>query len=267
MSEILVDEPLAGVRRITLNAPERLNAFSFEMYERLAAILESVRYDTKIRVVVLTGAGRGFCSGHYLGAAVPAGWMDPELGPIHRDLYNMLKIGQIPLAMRNLTQPVIAAVNGAAAGVGYALALAADIAIAGESAKFVNAFHNVGIASEIGVTYLLARAIGSQRATEILMSSRTVLADEAARIGMVARAVPDDKLMEDVLALADDIIQSTPLGIWMTKQALHLNESAGSYAEALELETRGVMLSRATEDAAEKRASRREKRRPVFRNR
>jgi enoyl-CoA hydratase len=267
MSEILVDEPLQAVRRITLNAPDRLNAFSFEMYENLLEILEAIRYDAKIRVVVLTGAGRGFCSGHHLGATGTAGWIDEQVGPIHRDLYNMLKISQIPLAMRNLPQPVIAAVNGAAAGVGYALALAADIAIAGQSAKFVNAFHNVGVASELGVTYLLTRSVGSQRAAEILMSSRTVLADEAARIGMVARTVADEKLMEDVLALADDIIQSTPLGIWMTKHALHMSESAGSYAEALELETRGVMLSRATEDTAEKRTSRREKRRPVFRNR
>lgn len=267
MSEILADEPLPGVRRITLNAPERLNAFSFEMYETLLEMLEALRYDTHVRVVVLTGAGRGFCSGHHLGTAGTARWVDAQAGPIHRDLYNMLKIGQIPLTMRNLTQPVIAAVNGAAAGVGYALALAADITIAGESAKFVNAFHNVGVASELGVTYLLTRAVGSQRAAEILMSSRSVLAEEAARIGMVARTVPDEKLMDDVLALADDIIQSTPLGIWMTKHALHVTESAGSYAEALELETRGVMLSRATEDTVEKRTSRREKRRPVFRNR
>jgi enoyl-CoA hydratase len=267
MSEIILDEPLTGVRRITLNAPERLNAFSFEMYEELLTILEAIRYETRIRVVVLTGAGRGFCSGHYVGGPGTAGWIKEPLGTIHRDLYNMLKIAQIPLAMRSLPQPVIAAVNGTVAGVGYALALAADIAIAGQSAKYVNAFHNVGTASELGVTYLLTHAVGSQRAAEILLSSRAVLAEEAARIGMVARMVPDEKLMEDVLALADDIIQSTPLGIWMTKHALHLTQSAGSYSQALELETRGVMLSRATEDTAEKRAARQEKRRPVFRNR
>lgn len=267
MADILIDQPLEGVKRLTLNRPQQLNAFTFAMYSELIAILRSLRHDTQTRVVILTGSGKGFCAGHDLKNAGQPGWVeDPQLGKAYAGRHAMSEISSIPLLMRQAPQPIICAVNGAAAGIGYALALAADLCIASRSAKFVNSIHNAGTGHELGLSYLLPRAIGTQRAAEILLTARPVLADEAERIGLVLSAVPDTELAEAALGLARNILVNVPLGIALTKQSLWLNQGVGSLETAIELESRAVAIAQSTADAAEKRAAFLEKREPRFTN-
>ncbi|CAN7192137.1 enoyl-CoA hydratase-related protein [Phenylobacterium sp. LjRoot225] len=264
MSDIIEDSPAPGVCRLTLNRPDTLNAFTYAMYAELLAVLERLRFDPDVRVVVLSGTGKGFCSGHDLRASGDPDWVAQGQGKAQMVRAIVARLGEIPQRLRGLPQPVICAVNGVAAGVGYALALAADLTIAARSAKFVNAFHNAGTGHELGVSYMLPRAVGAQRAAEILLTSRPVMAEEAASIGMILRAVADETLMDEALALADQIQLNSPIGIALTKQSMWLNASAGSLEAAIELENRAIFMSQSTEDSAEKRRAFLEKRRPEF---
>ncbi|MBV9996753.1 MAG: enoyl-CoA hydratase/isomerase family protein [Caulobacteraceae bacterium] len=263
MEHILLDEPRAGVKTITLNRPEALNAFTWKMYEEFTETLQSFRRDLRTRVIIVTGAGKGFCAGHDAKAG-PCPWADPAYGRAYGSKISLSQLGQIPLLIRSLPQPVVCAVNGAAAGIGYSLALAADLALAGQSAKFVNSTHNAATGCELGLSYMLQKAIGTQRAAELLLTARPVPAEEAARIGLVLRAVPDAELMDAALELAERITVNVPIGIWLTKQSLWLNQSAGSLEHAMELEARAVFIAQSTEDAVDKRASFWEKRAPKF---
>jgi len=267
MADILQDRTEDGIVTLTLNRPEALNSFTFAMYDELIALLESLRHDAQARVVILTGAGKAFCAGHDLRSGGPAPWVDPAVGKPYAAKHSITRIAQIPLLMRALPQPVIAAVNGAAAGLGFAFALAADLCLVARSAKFVNAIHNAGTGHELGMSWMLPRAIGTQRAAEILLTSRPVLADEAERIGLALRAVDDERLMAEAQALAQSICANVPLGIWLTKQSLWLNQGVASLEAACEIEARAVFMAQATEDAAEKRKSFIEKRPPNFHNR
>jgi enoyl-CoA hydratase len=266
MSDILQERDETGVVTLTLNRPDALNAFTHAMYEELIGILEALRYDAWARVVVLTGAGRGFSAGHDLRGGPSASWMDPALGRPYAHKRSMMSLARIPLLMRSLPQPVIAAVNGAAAGIGFVFAVAADLSVAAKSAKFVNAIHNAGTGHELGLSWMLPRAIGTQRAAEILLSGRPVPADEAERIGLVLRTVDDDELMPTVREIAERIISNVPIGVWSTKQSLWMNQAVGSLEVACEIEARSVYMAQTTEDAAEKRRSFLEKRKPSFSN-
>lgn len=264
--KLLVDFPIEGVKRITFNKPDKLNAFDFPMYEEFLDILEKTRWEVKTRVIILTGTGRGFCSGHDISAGGMAGWVEnpEELGRMYYGKYSLYKIGSIPAVLRSLPQPVICAVNGTAAGMGLPIAVACDMSIAAQSAKFINSVHNAATGAELGLSYTLPRLVGTQRAAEILLTARPILADEAERIGLVLRTVPDDKLMDAALDIAKNIMVNVPLGIWLTKQSLWANQSIGSLEAALEVESRSVAVAQATEDAKEKRASFIEKRAPSF---
>jgi enoyl-CoA hydratase len=263
-ANILVDEPVEGVRRLTLNRPESMNAFTFGMYEEFVAILNQLKFDSKIRVVILTGNGKGFCTGHDLRDGGKATWIDPNVGKAYMTKYVMSVLASIPTLMRSLPQPIICGVNGTVAGMGYALPLAADISIAAKSAKFVNSIHNAATGCELGMSYLLPRAIGTQRAAEILLTARPVLSDEAERIGLVLKTVPDEELSGACLELAKNIAVNVPLGIWTTKQSMYYNQNAGSLEQAMEMESRAVFMAQSTEDAVEKRKSFLEKRTPRF---
>src|SRR5262249_41744494 len=153
-------------------------------------------------VVILTGTGKGFCAGHDLKAGGKPAWVSPDLGRAQFARFALSELARIPLLMRGLPQPVICAVNGTTAGLGYSLALAADLTLAARSAKFVNSFHNAATGHELGMSYMLPRAVGSQRAAELLYTSRSVMADEAERIGLILRAVDEDKLMDATLEVA-----------------------------------------------------------------
>ncbi|MBO9376159.1 enoyl-CoA hydratase [Sphingomonas histidinilytica] len=264
MGDILRDTPAEGVCRLTLNRPDALNSLSYAMYGELIDHLEAVRYDHDVRVVLLTGAGRAFCAGHDTRAGGAPDWVDEGLGKAQWQRRIMDKLGQIPLRMRALPQPVICAVNGATAGAGYALALAADMTIAARSAKFVNAFHNAGTGHELGFSYMLPRLVGAQRAAELMLTGRAVMAEEAERIGLVLRCVDDERLMDEALALADAVMANSPIGIALTKSSMWINADAPSLEAAIELENRAIFMSQSTGDTAEKRKAFFEKRRPNF---
>lgn len=269
MSQLfLVDQPAEGVKRVTFNRPEALNSFLSPMYGELIDILAGISVDPSIRVAIITGAGRAFCAGHDVGPEqVPAGWVPKDIGKAHSILHFMGHLSKIPLLIRSMPQVVIAACNGPVAGFGYTIALACDMAVAAKSAKFVNAFHNAGNGAEGGFSYLLSKAVGSQRAAEIMYTGRQVLSDEAERIGLVLRAVPDEQLMDAVLEIAKNIMVSTPLDIWTTKQTFLNAQEAGSIEQAITFETRAIVMINHTEDTDEKRAARKTKRTPVFKSR
>lgn len=264
MDEITQDMPAPGVCRLTLNRPDSLNALTYTLYDGLIGHLEALRFDPAVRVVILTGAGKGFCAGHDLRAAGSPGWVPEGQGKAQTSRAILTRLGHIPSLIRALPQPVICAVNGVTAGAGYSIALAGDLVIAAKSARFVNAYHNAGTGHELGLSYMLPRMVGAQRAAEILLTGRSVPADEAAAIGMILRVVADEVLMEEALKLADAILVNSPIGIALTKQTLWLNATATSLEAAMELENRAIFISQSTEDTAEKRKAFIEKRRPVF---
>jgi enoyl-CoA hydratase len=264
--EILVDMPRDGVMRITLNRPDSGNGFTFTMYERLVELLSETAYNHEVRVVILTAKGRMFSVGHDLRNGGTSSHVSTAIGKVHTSRASTRWINQIPVLMHSLPQPIIAAVNGTAAGAGYGLAVAADLTIAARSAKFVNAFHNAGTGHEFGLSYLLPRAVGTQRAMELLLTGRHLPAEEAERIGLILRCVDDAALVDDAFSLADAIMQNAPLGIEITKQSVWMNLAAPSLDVALEMETRGQMVTVGTDDRAEKRTAFFEKRPPVFRN-
>ena len=220
---------------LTLNRPDRLNAINQPLSEALLAYFESKRRDRATRVIVLAGAGRAFCSGADLKASgQPDRLRDgPEGDWMLRDTL---------LAMRACPQPIIALVHGAAAGGGLALALAADIIIAGETAVFHPAFIKIGLSgSELGVSWRLQRTIGLARAREMLLTGRPMHAAEALRTGLVANVVPDSDLKAYGAALADDMLKAAPDALRVSKRTFDASLEAPTFAAALEIEERGQM--------------------------
>ena len=220
MSTLLVDRPEDGVVRIMLNRPDRLNAMNAGLVAELHDALSDVAADTSCRVVLLTGSGRGFCAGLDLGGygAAPA---SDGLGRVEATFATQTHIAALVPRLRALPQPVIAAVNGPAAGGGLALALASDIRIAAMSARFNVAFVRLGISGcDIGVSWLLPRLIGASRAWELMLTGRIIGAEEADRIGLVLQVVPDDDLLHAALETAGLIAANSPWGIRMTKEVM-----------------------------------------------
>jgi enoyl-CoA hydratase len=262
---VLVEHPRPHVALITLNRPERMNSMAFDVMVPLKAALENISYDNSVRVVVLTGAGRGFSSGadHKSAGEVPhvQGLTRPTYA-----LRSMQILDDVILALRRLHQPVIAAVNGAAIGGGLCLALAADIRVASSGAYFRAAGINNGLtASELGLSYLLPRAIGSSRAFEIMLTGRDIDAEEAERIGLVSRQVPDDQLLETCYAMAERIAGFSRPGIELTKRTLWSGLDAASLEGHMQAEGLGQLFVRLlTTNFEEAVAARADKRPPVF---
>jgi enoyl-CoA hydratase len=262
---VLVEYPRPQVALITLNRPERMNSMAFDVMVPLKAALDEITYDNEVRVVVLTGAGRGFSSGadHKSAGEVPhvQGLTRPTYA-----LRSMQVLDDVILALRRLHQPVIAAVNGAAIGGGLCLALAADIRVASSGAYFRAAGINNGLtASELGLSYLLPRAIGSSRAFEIMLTGRDIDAEEAERIGLVSRHVPEDQLLETCYAMAERIAAFSRPGIELTKRTLWSGLDAASLEGHMQAEGLGQLFVRLlTTNFEEAVAARAEKRPPVF---
>jgi enoyl-CoA hydratase len=265
VSLVLVEHPRPQVALITLNRPERMNSMAFDVMVPLKAALEEVTYDNSVRVVVLTGAGRGFSSGadHKSAGEVPH--VEGLTRPTYA-LRSMQILDDVILALRRLHQPVIAAVNGAAIGGGLCLALAADIRVASSGAYFRAAGINNGLtASELGLSYLLPRAIGSSRAFELMLTGRDIDADEAQRIGLVSRQVPDDQLLETCYAMAERIAAFSRPGIELTKRTLWSGLDAASLEGHMQAEGLGQLFVRLlTTNFEEAVTARAEKRPPVF---
>ena len=251
---ILVDtHPL--YRRITLNRPDRLNALLPEMADAMIAALDDAQADEACRAVLLTGAGRGFCAGQDLTAIVDA---DPDDIADLLDSYHPVieKIRELPL-------PVVAAVNGVAAGAGCNLALACDIVIAARSASFVQAFSRIGLVPDCGGTWFLPRLVGTARARALMMLAEPLPADTAAEWGMIWRVVDDDRLMPEAQALTARLASGPTVALGLIKQAL--DESGDNdLAGQLDLERDLQIEAAETPDHAEGVRAFLEKRAPVF---
>lgn len=247
-----------GIVVLTLNRPERYNAMTNTMFDELERAAVALDQDDTVRVVIVTGAGKAFCAGYDLAAADDL----PKLGAIGM-LNQQERAARALLAVRSMRVPVIAAVNGPAAGGGLSLALAADIRIASPEAKFNAAFVRIGLsAGDLGASWLLTRLVGPGAASEICFTGRMVLADEAARIGLVNQ-VADDAVAA-AMEVARQIVANSPGGVQLSKRALHANLEVGSYAAALELENRGQALLTRSSDMPEALAAFKEKRPPRF---
>jgi enoyl-CoA hydratase len=261
---IIVDRPDDGVVRITLNRPDRLNALTFRMTEEISAALDEASADRDCRAIVITGAGRGFCSGVDLkdnGTSRFREGRDAVEGGVEWAEH----ISGLFSSLRRLSRPVIAAVNGPAAGGGFALALLADIRIAGASAKLSNAFIRNGLsACELGTSYMLPRLVGVGRSMELLLTGRTVDATEADRIGLVNKVVPDGELQQAALEMAQSIAAHSPFAVAMTKQVATANLEAAGFEQALLLEMRTQALAVQTDDSKEARRSFLERRPPRY---
>jgi len=257
---LAVERPRDSVLLLRLDRPRRLNAITFEMFDELHALLAEVGKDESVRTVVVTGTGRAFCAGLDLDDAEKLPAMSA----------NEMMLGQEHWAgafeaFHDLPQPVIAAVNGAAAGGGLGLALAADIRLADETARFNAAFVRIGLsAGDVGVSWSLPRVVGLGHAAEIMLSGRFVEAEEAARIGLVNRVVPAERLLEEALDLAEQIASNSPFGVTLTKRVLMTNVDAGSLRGAVEVENRGQTLATRGADFKESLSAFREKRTPKF---
>jgi len=241
-------EPRPGVALLTLNRPERLNAMSHELVADLHAALDDVHADRACRVVVLTGAGRGFCAGLDLkdGATVPG---TEGLGRAQAGLATQQHIATLVPHLRGIRQPVIAAVNGPAAGGGLALALASDVRVAAASARFNVAFIKVGLSGcDIGVSWLLPRLVGASAAFELLLTGRLIDAEDAHRIRLVSRVVADGEVVDAALDIADEIAANSELGVWMTKEVMWSQLEIGSLQAGIDLENRTQILCSTTGD-------------------
>ncbi|WP_424078695.1 enoyl-CoA hydratase/isomerase family protein [Mycobacterium sp.] len=247
-----VQTPHAGVAVLQLNRPERLNAINEVMVGELKQTLAAIAADPSVKAVVLTGAGRGFCSGidmRDFGPGIP----EPTAPAIDR-LRFQETMAALPQAIRDIPQPVIAAVNGPCVGAGLALCLAADIRICSTAATFGNAAILLGLSgAEMGMSYFLPRVVGASVAADWMLTGRTVSAEEADRRGLVSELVQTGRLFDRALELASHITQLAPLGVQLTKRAVQVNTDAAGLDAALELENRNQVLSHATEDAAARR--------------
>jgi enoyl-CoA hydratase/carnithine racemase len=236
---ITVERPEPGILLVTLNRPDKFNALTFEMFDALTELCHEVEDDASVRVMVLTGAGRGFCGGLDLEAVNALLSMTPA-----EFLRGQETWSGVSLALRRLTTPVIAAVNGAAAGAGMSIALASDMRIASTKAKFNAAFIRVGLTGgDMGSSWLLPRIVGLGLANELLMTGRFVDAEEAGRIGLVNQVVEPDELLPAAYALARQVIANSPFGVRLTKQVIQANLGAATLEIGVELENRNQALA------------------------
>lgn len=252
MEFIKIDHPRKHVAQITLNRPERYNALARQVVTELHEALEQVGKDLENRVVVITGAGKGFCAGADLkdGFVPQPKAQGKGLGPVQA-MYEVQKLyGGIPIRMRQIPQPIIAAVNGPAAGGGMAIALAADIRLCVPEAKFNNAFIKVGIGgADMGSSYFLQKLLGSSVASEMMYTGRFMHAEEALARGLVSRIVEPEKLLEAACDLAEQIVRTaTPFALRITKEAINKVQGALSLEEAVEIENRNQVLAIQTRD-------------------
>ena len=261
---VLVESVGPGITQLTLHRPERLNAMNYALISGLYEALDELAEDRACRVIILTGAGRGFCAGLDLteGASPPRA---QGLGRAQAGMTVQKMIAGLVPKMRAMPQPIISAVNGAASGGGLALALASDVRIAASNARFNVAFVRVGLSGcDIGVSWLLPRLIGASRAFELLLTGRLIDAQEADRIGLVTRVVDEGRAVESALETAELIVGNSPFGVRMTKEVMWSQLEIGSLQAGIDLENRTQVLSSFTGDLVEAMQAFAEKRAAVF---
>ncbi|HWF84408.1 MAG TPA: enoyl-CoA hydratase family protein [Vicinamibacterales bacterium] len=253
-------EEAGAIATITLNRPDRLNALTFDVYAELSDLFQALTSRQGIKCVVITGEGRGFCSG---------GDVEAIIGQLlNRNMMELIAFtrmtGALIRRIRECTKPVVAAINGVAAGAGAVIALACDFRIASENASLAFLFTKVGLAgADMGAAYLLPRVVGLARATEILFLGDRIAAVDAERLGLVTRVVPAAQLMTEARALAERLAQGPSFALGMTKQLLN-TELDLDFAAAIEAEAHGQAICMQTRNFREFHAAFAAKRPPEF---
>lgn len=254
-------EERGAVAVVTLDRPEKLNAMDEPMIAALGGYFTALADRPEVRVVILRAEGRAFCAGLDLG-----GWpRDERASPVHHTWRTQRMIARVMQAMRRCPQPVIACAQGAACGGGFSLLLASDVRYAAPDCRMNAAYIRIGLGGcDMGASYFLPRLVGSSVASEYLLTGRFMTAERALACGLVSEIVPAESLPDKALALADEMLLTSPMGLRLTKDALNLNIDAGSMEAAFALEDRQQVLLAQTADAAEARMAFMEKRAPVY---
>jgi enoyl-CoA hydratase/carnithine racemase len=259
MTESLRFEIEGGIATITLNRPERMNAFTWEMIDAWADALSECRANDAVAVVIVTGAGKAFCSGGDIGEMKKRG----ERTPLERKAELESHVHKIPLALEALDKPVIAAINGAATGAGLDLALMADLRLAAESARLGETYVKVGLVPGAGGAWFLPRLVGSAKALELFWTGDIIDAREAERIGLVNKVVPDAELMAATRALAEKIASGPPLSVRLIKRAVR-EGMRSDLRTSLDLISSHYAVAATSSDHREAVAAYLQKRKPVF---
>ncbi|WHA43335.1 2-(1,2-epoxy-1,2-dihydrophenyl)acetyl-CoA isomerase PaaG [Agrobacterium larrymoorei] len=256
-SDTILSALADGVLALTLNRPDKLNSFNEEMHVALRTEFERAHADDKVRAVLLTGAGRGFCAGQDLGDRDPSKGV-PDLGHTIETYYNpLLRL------IRSLEKPVICAVNGVAAGAGANIALACDITLAARSARFIQSFSKIGLVPDSGGTWSLPRLIGEARAKALTLTAEPLSAERAAEWGLIWSVVDDDKLLDEAYNLAAKLAAGPTRGLGMTKRAIQA-AATNSLDQQLDLERDLQREAGRSADYAEGVAAFLQKRKPEF---
>lgn len=262
MSAPLLVEKRGRVDWVTLNRPDRLNALDPELIAALQDYFHARLTDDETRIIVLRGAGRGFCAGLDLKREIVAGSTTSNAG-VAAALKGQRAISEIVMRMRRCPQPIISLVHGAACGGGFALALASDIRIAGDSARMNCAFIRIGLGGcDIGSSYFLPRLVGVSIASELILTGKFIDAARAERVGLVSRVVPDADLEAAAEAEVQFMLETSPLGLRLSKECLNMSVDAGSIEAAIAMEDRNQVLVTQTRDFAEGVRAHLEKRKP-----
>ncbi|MCC6416983.1 MAG: enoyl-CoA hydratase/isomerase family protein [Gemmataceae bacterium] len=249
----------------TLNRPERLNAIDADMLRALRAFFDERHRDYGCRVIIVTGTGRGFCAGLDLKARPSRDWQ-PGVGAVQGVYTFQEDIADLVVKMRRCPQPIIAAVNGPAAGGGLSIALASDVRIGTEAARFACSFLNLGLSGcDVGSSYHLPKIVGAAHAADMIYTGRLVDAAEAREMGLVTRIVSREELLPAAIAIAGEMTRrSSPLGLRLSKEVLNETITGVSLENALKLENRNQALAGTTADAAEASKAWLERRDPVW---
>lgn len=247
----------SGVATIVMNKPQTMNGMDLEMCREVVAATEEVGQDPGVKVVVLTGSGKAFCAGGDLGSPIYDTKDPQELNEI------ILLFGQVSINLRNMPKPAIAMVNGVAVGAGLSYALACDIIVASDKARFGHVYLNLGAQSDAGATYFLPRLIGVARACELIFTRDIIDASEAERIGLVNRVVPAEELETKTMELASKLAKGPSLAMGFAKKSIYQGLTM-DLASAVEFEARAHVLTMISQDMTEGLAAFREKRAPKF---
>jgi len=256
-----------GIGILSLNRPEKLNAINFQMEQELHELFDHLMTNLDCRVLILRAEGRAFCAGTDLqeglllnSKKLPEGYekyyfLDVS-EPVKKVTYHQWHISSMFVKMRKISQPIIALVQGAAAGGGFGFAMAADFRIVATDVNFINASINIGLSgADVGGSYFLPRLIGSSRATEILFTGKSVGAEEAMKIGLAIKLVEPNELLPSALELANELLKKSPLGLRMTKQALNLSLDSPSLETICQVENSGIVLTFSSKDMKEASAA------------
>ena len=263
---LLTETTPAGVHTITLNRPDKLNAVNMQLAHELPHALNAASQDDAVRVVVITGAGRGFCAGLELSAANVSAMRAAGNKTRHERLDDLHWVGRWVLAVTGCDKPVIAAINGPVVGAGCGMALACDIRLMSDAAVLSTGYARIGLCPDAGVSYFLPRLVGWSRASELILTARDVRPDEAERIGLASRVLPAEGFAASVAEYAKQLAAGPPLAQTLSKRLL-LHSMDAELTDQLRGEISGIMQCLASEDCAEAMRAFGEKRRPVFNGR